>query len=204
MKILDYLNLLDNKHKSKRKYFLIYGALILFVSPLKSQVGNDQINSNSLNPITIDTINERTLIVHNKYATIYFYQSDIKNYVEHFSPYGLPSKENFPIINAILKSTKKRIDLNDWKIENIDEERKENFSIIKEQGIDQLAMMEMSFIGNKLFQSGKFMIRDIASGEINCPGLKMVGSKSESGIRTIMFQLPSGQSFWRIITAIGD
>jgi hypothetical protein len=48
------------------------------------------------------------------------------------------------------------------------------------------------------------MIRDIASGEINCTGLKMVSSEAESGVRAIMFQLPSGQSFWRIITAIGD
>jgi hypothetical protein len=46
------------------------------------------------------------------------------------------------------------------------------------------------------------MMRDIASGEINCTGLKIVSSETESGVRTLMFQLPSGQSFWRIITAI--
>ncbi len=157
-----------------------------------------------LHPIPIDTINENILIVHKRYATLYFKQSDIQEYSKLQNKLGLSRDQSFQILNALLQTKKKRIDLNDWINEYSDEEKKLNYRFIVSQSIDQIAMPEMWYIGYGLVRESKFMILDNISRKIIYSGLKMNIQNKELGAKTIQFQLLNGSSFWQTINMIGE
>jgi hypothetical protein len=157
-----------------------------------------------LHPIIVDTINESILIVHKRYATLYFKQSDIQEYSRLQNKLGLPNDQSFIIVTALLQSKKKRIDLNDWINEYSDAEKKLNFRFRINQGIDQMAMPEMWYIGYGLIRESKFMILDNNSRKIIFSGLTMNTQNEEFGTRIIQFQLSSGFYFWQTINMFGD
>jgi hypothetical protein len=187
-----------------RKFFLTLGLTILLSLNSVCQNSHENISSFDLIPIFIDTINEKIFVVHKRYATLYFKQSDIQEYIKHLNPYGLPSKEYFPIINAMLYSNKQRIDLKDWSIEYTDEEKNQNSRLKINQDFDQIAMQWLLYLGLGLIHNGKFMIVNNQSGRIIDKGLKMISQNGEYSIKNVQVQLPSGFFFWRTITIIGD
>jgi hypothetical protein len=179
------------------RFFLTLGLLITILHAACGQKVD-------LHPILIDTIYENILIVHKRYATLYFKQSDIQEYSSLQNKLGLPNDQSFLIVDALLQSKKKRIDLNDWINEYSDEEKKLNFRFRVSQSIDQMAMPEMWYYGYGLVRGSKFMILDNISRKIIFSGLTMHIQNKEFGTRTIEFQLPSGLSFWQTINMIGD
>ena len=179
------------------RFFL---TLSLFLTLLHTARGQKV----DLHPILIDTINENILIVHKRYATLYFKQSDMQEYSRLQNKSGLPGNQSFLVVDALLHTKRKRIDLNDWIDEYSDEEKKLNFRFRVCQSIDQMAMPEMWYIGYGLVREGKFMILDNISRKIIFSGLTMNIQNKDLGTRTIQFQLSSGLSFWQTINMIGD
>lgn len=187
------------------KDFLIIILLSIFSRPICSQ--NEQIINgiSGLKTITIDTLNEKILVIHKRNVVVFFRQTDIQEYIND-SKFGLPRSESFLITNAILKSNKRRIDLNDQKIDYTDEEIMAN-NTRKEPGVDQIAMLampEMSYIGAHLIMSGKFMVFENQTGKFISERINILTLDSEYGSRSVQFKLPSGLSFWRNIIFLGD
>jgi hypothetical protein len=55
-----------------------------------------------LHPTIVDTLNEKIITVHKRYATLYFKQSDIHEYVESYNTLRLPGDQSFPVITSLL------------------------------------------------------------------------------------------------------
>jgi hypothetical protein len=184
------------------KFYLNIGIFLLLHCAANAQKDYGKIDKSELHPILIDTINENILVVHKRYATLYFKQSDIREYSKQ-NKFGLPNDQSFLITSAILGSKKKRIDLNDWINEYSDAEKKLNFRFKTDQSFDQMAMPELWYIGSGLISDSKFMILDNISGKIIYSGLTCI-QNGEEGIRIIQFQLSSGLCFWQTINKFGD
>jgi len=184
------------------KFFISIVLLTLFTRP--TILFCQEIARNyQMQPITIDTINEKIIVVHKRNANVFFRQSDIQEYVND-SKFGLPNSESYIITNAILKSNKKRIDLNDQSIDFTDEEIRTNPSSRKELGFDQIAMPEISYIGAHLIMSEKFMVYENQTGKLILERLNIIILDSGYGSKCVQFKFPSGLSFWRKIIFLGD
>jgi hypothetical protein len=185
------------------KYYSTICLLSALISTAIAQSENERISSIELHPTYIDTLNENTLVIHKRYATIYFKQSDIQEYVKHQDKFGLPLVEKFIITNSILQAKKNRIDFKDWFAEYTEQE-KLYLKLLDYNGIDHMAMPELWFIGYNLIKEGKFMIFENNIRETVYNGLKMINQNSEFGINSVQFQLPTGLQFWQELFLIGD
>ncbi len=179
---------------------IIYLTLSLF--ELFLQEANAQ--KIELHPTIVDTLNEKIITVHKRYATLYFKQSDIHEYVESYNTLRLPGDQSFPVITSLLQSCKKRIDLNDWINEYSDEEKKLFPRFISGQGIDQIALPEMWYIGSDLIRESKFMIIDNNTKKIIYSGLTLTDQNNAKGTGILLFKLSSGFHFWQTIYMIGN
>ena len=185
------------------KYYLTLSFFLILHDATFAQKENKQISKFELHPIVIDTINEDVFVVHKRYATLYFKQPDIQEYSRHQNKFGLPSENSFIIITSMLRAKKKRIDLDDWFNEYSDEE-KMYFKFRINQGIDQIAMPEMWYLGSDLIRASKFMIKDNHTRKMIYHGLKMINLYGEFGTRSVQFKLASGFYFWQQIYMFGD
>jgi hypothetical protein len=156
-----------------------------------------------LHTVYIDTLNENILVIHKRYASVFFKQSDIQEYIANKDKFGLPSAEKFILTNAILHAKKKRFDFNDWFAEYSDNEKQALF-IFDYGAFDHIVMPEVWYIGYDLIKAGKFMIIEKETRQINCQGLKLVTHIGESGSNIVQFQLPSGFFFWHELSIIGE
>ena len=164
----------------------------MFLDLSIAQEKYERISKFELHPMVIDTINEDVFVVHKRYATLYFKQHDIQEYSRQQNKFRLPNENSFSIITSMLQAKKKRIDLNDWFNEYSDEEKKLYFRFRIDQGIDQIAMPEMWYIGADLIQENKFMIIDKHSRKIIYRRLNMINQYGEHGTRSVQFKLQSG------------
>jgi hypothetical protein len=187
-----------------KKFSLSMGLIFLLSLTSISHKSHENISNFNITPILIDTINEKILVVHKRYATLYFKQTDIQEYIKKLNHFGLSDNEFFPVVNAMLQSNKKRIDLKDWSKEYTDEEKNQNPRLRINQDFDQSVMIWILYVGFGLIHNGKFMIVNNQTGKITDAGLKMISQNGEYGIKDIQLQLPSGFSFWRTITIFGD
>ena len=187
----------------KSKYYLTICLLPALISTAIAQSENGRISSIELHPAYIDTLNENTLVIHKRYATIYFKQSDIHEYVKHQDKFGLPLAEKFIITNAILQAKKKRIDFKDWVAEYTEEE-KLSLRLFDYRGFDYMAMPELWYIGCDLIKDGKFMVFENNTRTIVSSEIKMINQIGDFGINIVQFQLPTGLQFWQELFFIGD
>jgi hypothetical protein len=174
----------------------------VLISTAIARSDNGGIISTELHPAFIDTLSENIMVIHKRYATIYFKQSDIQEYIKRQDKFGLPLSEKFIITNAVLKAKKKRIDFKDWYTEYTEEE-KHLLRLIDLDGIDHMEMPEMWYIGYNLIKEGKFMILENKIRYIVYDGLKMINQNNGSGIDSVQFQLQEGVHFWQDLIIMG-
>lgn len=186
------------------KFFLTLGLFLILHDVSYSQNENNRLSRVELHPIVIDTINENIFVIHKRYATLYFKQSDIREYSRLPDLFGIKSENSFLIITSMLRANKKRIDLNDWFNEYSDEEKNLYFKFRINQGIDQTAMPEMWYLGSALIRANKFMIKDNLACNMTYHGLEMIKQYGEYGAGIVQFKLPSGFYFWQQIYSFGD
>jgi hypothetical protein len=186
------------------KFLLTLGIFLILHNASFSQNENNRLSKIELQPIVIDTINENIFVVHKRYATLYFKQSDIREYSRQQNLFRLSGENSYIIITSMLRANKKRIDLNDWFNEYSDEEKNLYFKFRINQGIDQTAMPEMWYLGSALIRANKFMIKDNLAGTMTYHGLEMINQYGEYGAGSVQFKLPSGFYFWQQIYSFGN
>jgi hypothetical protein len=183
-----------------------YSTICIFLalsSTVFAKSPDDGESYSQLHPVYIDTINENILVIHKRYASIYFRQSDIQEYIKSRDKFGLPSADKYIFTNAVLQPKKKRVDFNDWFYEYSEEEKHDLF-LIDYGAFDHMVMPELWYIGSGLIKAGKFMIFEKDTREINCQGLKIGSENDVSESNIVQFLLPSGFLFWQELLIIGE
>ena len=186
----------------RRTFFLI----IVFVCSINlfGQIDYGQIEYQKLTPMKIDTISDSILVVNNRYATIYFSQSDVKRYIESDKRPVYLRKDNYSNLTDILSKGIKKIVLTDWWYTYGDSDRLKLFGNINYTNDERRYFDELYCIGADLIHDGKFMITKRNSSKIITKNLVMRRIEGQFGTEYIAFQLPSKQNFWLIVTAYGE
>lgn len=187
-----------------KRFELIVGIAIYLTTNAFSQVDYYKIKSQRLTPIIIDTLNESVIVIQKRFATVYFKQSDIKEYLKSYNVIGERIDMNHKNIDKLLSENKPYIRMTDWWYSYTEEERNKlsrnpNYSIEYEKFLD-----EMYYVGADLIHYGKFMIIDNHTKKIIIKGLKIKKQDGYYGTEYAQFLLPSRKSFWYIVTVMGE
>ena len=151
-----------------RQFIFIIGFFLPF--NLFSQIDYSKITTQKLTPIDIDSISESIIVIHKKYAIIFFRQSDLKFYIESDKRLF----NNYLNLTNLLSNGTKKIVLNDWWFDYGDEDRLKLFGDTNYTNDDRKYVNELYYIGADLIHDGKFMIKEKASGEIVSKNLRMI------------------------------
>jgi|GEM_PF-5750176 len=174
-----------------KKILLIFGLIIFISTNSICQIDYNKLKKQKIHPIRIDTLNENIIIVHQRFYTLYFRQSDIKEYAKIYSEK----------INVLLNEKNRRTDLNDWS-EYTDDEINRLSGMRNFPDKDKPVLVEFNYLGAELINNGKFMIIERQTGNVIENGIKMKKIHERNGSSFVQFHLSSGLVFWEIITRL--
>lgn len=182
---------------------LISVLKILVIAKSCSQKAYDKIGNRKLEPISIDTLTEDVLITDKRVATLYFKQSDVKEYIRKYDSLENKNGSTFPKTHELL-SRNGNPRLINWWYSCTYEERKKLVGTGEYSNKDKEYIDEFFYLAPDLIRDGRFMIIDKASGEEVRKGLRMKKVKGLYGGSSIQFRLPSGEPFWYQIISLGE
>ena len=187
-----------------KRFELLIGLVLLITTNAFPQVDYDKIKNQRLTPIIIDTLNESVIVIQKRFATLYFKQSDIKEYLKSYNILGVRIDMNHKNIDKLLSENKPYIRMIDYWYSYTEEERNKLSRNLNYSNEYEKFLSEMYYVGADLIHYGKFMIIDNKTRKIILKGLKIGKQDGYYGTEYAQFLLPSGKSFWYIVTVLGE
>ncbi|WP_336518565.1 hypothetical protein [Pollutibacter soli] len=180
-------------------------ALVFFLpNQANSQVDFGSIRKQKLVPLFIDTISENIFVFEVRNATIYFRQDEVKNFIENpeyepgFYHYGYKSlREN-------LEQKHRKIRVVDMYFSHGQSFRDSIFKVNPESLLLKQLNEEFYVVGAALMLKGRFMIYSKTENKILTKKLVARRESGYLGARYLQFYFPGKQSFYSIITALGE
>ena len=183
---------------------LILLCLAIITIQTFAQLNYASIRRQSLQPLTIDTLQEKVFIYEVATAFIYFRQQDIIDYLAQRSIQDAINKIIHKPLLDTLNSNIQVIRIKDVWYSFGDIARD---SIVKAEAIPPNAMdinALFHYIGADLVLQGKFMIYSKKDRQLIKKGLLAKRKKGLFGSRYLVFLLPKGIRFYYIVVALGE
>jgi hypothetical protein len=187
-----------------RKIALIISLLIIGSVIAHSQIDYYKIRSKRLNPIIIDTIIDPVIVIQKRYSTVYFKQSDIKDYIKSYNVLGVRIDMNHSSVEKLLFENKKYVRMIDWWHSYTEDERNRLSKYPTYTNQYEKFLEELYFPGADLIHDGKFMLIDNESKKIVTKGLKIKRRYGLYGTQYVEFIQKPKKSFWYIVTVNGE
>jgi hypothetical protein len=143
-------------------------------------------------------------VIKKRNATIYFNQSDLKEYCRTYNTLGVRTDLQHHNLLSVLDSAADKITITDYWSTYSDSDRMQLFQNINYSNMDKVILAEVYYVGADLIHDGKFMIIENRTSKRLTKGLKIQRVKGQFGTRYVEFRLPDKNVFWVIVTRHGE